>query len=608
MNLQIRKPSLKALIIFLLAALLLIGTVLTIREVQRQQELRQRAAAPTVCAVNQPTDTLLVFDRSASMQEPTSSTDQTPRMNRAQDAAKSFVDFMAAQNAQQVHQMGLVSLAGEPTSNIAHQLTLDLPTVKTAIGNLSIESDTCFECAIKLANDEFAARGRQNVKHIEILLTDGGATRYIGSQPPYTEESYVEAEKRALAEVKKGHDTLGITYYTIGFGNDVKEQFLRQIAQETGGKYFYVPTAADLQGVFQEISTIIGKGAISGVLYNDEGGNGTLEENEQKLSGWNVNLHDNANTLLQTATTDNGGNYSFAGLCDGQYVVSEQARQGWQQTSSPATQTVTIAGGNSVNNINFGNKQLTLGCPVGKALCQWDPVTGVTSYQVTINQVFPGTTRQPVQVVSQAVTAPTTQLIFNATPGNTYECRVVTKNTCGDGPVAIATDSCPLGPTVTPTVTPTGTLTPTVTPTSTLTPTLSPTVTPTGTLTPTLTPTITNTPTPTLTHTPTPTRTPTPTASLTPTRTPTPPPTSTPRPPNTPPPTTVVVQGPTSTPAPTTVIVQGPTNTPFPTGVPIPTNTPRPTIVPTGDSATSAIIGIAAAVLTVIGGIVFFLL
>jgi hypothetical protein len=85
---------------------------------------------------------------------------------------------------------------------------------------------------------------------------------------------------------------------------------------------------------------------------------------------------------------------------------------------------------------------------------------------------------------------------------------------------------CAENPPISPSPTPTNTVTPTVTPTRTLTPT--PTVTPTRTLTPTPSVTSTITPTPTITPTITPTKTVTPTPTITPTKTVTPTPTVTP--------------------------------------------------------------------------------
>lgn len=621
MNIRIQRPSLKTILVFLIGIVLIVGLIFAVQEVQRQQEIRQRAASqPIVCSVNQPTDTMLLFDKSPTMQQPTSPTDSTPRITRAKQAATSFVDLLDAQDTTQNHQIGLVSFAGEAVTTLDSQLTTDLALVKTAINNIALQPETCIECAAKLANDEFAARGRPNVKHTAILLSDGNATRYIGIHPqPYTTEDYKEAERRALAEIKKSYDQYGVTYFVIGFGTDVNTQFLKDIAAQTGGRYFFAPSATDLQGVFEEISTIIGKGAISGTVFNDDNSNSTLDAGEAKLQGWTIELYDSSNAKIQSVQTDASGNYTFSGVCDGSYTVRQVVRTGWTQTI-PASggYPINISGGDSVSDKNFANKQQVLACPVSKALCQWDPIAGVDSYQVIISELFPGTTKSPVQLITQNVPAPTTLYLFDAKPGSTYQCRVSAINSCGNGPQGIASDSCPIPPTPTntPTVTPTGTLSPTVTPTVTSTPTptitSTPSVTPTGTLSPTLTPTrtptptITHTPTPTVTNTPTPTRTPTPSRTPTPTHTPTPIPTATPKPSGTPVPT--LPPGPTSTPAPTTLIAQAPTSTPIPTRAPILTSTPRPTIVPTGDSVTSVVIGIAAAVLTIVGGLIFLVL
>jgi hypothetical protein len=136
--------------------------------------------------------------------------------------------------------------------------------------------------------------------------------------------------------------------------------------------------------------------------------------------------------------------------------------------------------------------------------------------------------------------------------------------------------------------TPPPSLTPTNTPTSTVTSTPTPSVTatntqtPTGSVTPTVTETPTNTPTPTETETPTPTptntETPTNTPSETPTQTPTesPPPTPSETPTNTP--TLTPSETPTNTPTPT--ITETPTITPTNTETETPTPTPTITETP----------------------------
>lgn len=211
--------------------------------------------------------------------------------------------------------------------------------------------------------------------------------------------------------------------------------------------------------------------------------------------------------------------------------------------------------------------QPTLACPVAQAICRWDPLTGgVTRYNVTIKELDSG-----IVIKSEWISHPTTELAFLASAAKTYTCEIYAENSCGPGPKNIARATCPSEtsiPTKTPTPTPSPTLIPNQTPT--------PTPTPTPTAKPTVTPTPTSTPTPTPTSIPT--STPTPTLIILPT--------STPSPSVEPSPT------PTFTPTPTQFIAQA---------------TPQPTLPPTGDKNT-ILFGAGGIILTIIGGILLFLL
>jgi photosystem II stability/assembly factor-like uncharacterized protein len=137
------------------------------------------------------------------------------------------------------------------------------------------------------------------------------------------------------------------------------------------------------------------------------------------------------------------------------------------------------------------------------------------------------------------------------------------------------------GPTWTPTITPTPTLTFTPSPTSSPTPTATVTFTPTPTATPTATSTATPTPTPTQTASPTATETATPTNTATPvpgvTDTPTPTPTHTGTPTGTP----TVTNTPTETVTPTATLTPTVTETATATLTSTPTETPTETVTPT---------------------------
>jgi hypothetical protein len=177
--------------------------------------------------------------------------------------------------------------------------------------------------------------------------------------------------------------------------------------------------------------------------------------------------------------------------------------------------------------------------------------------------------------------SPTPTPTPTVTPSNTPTPSITATNT----PTPTETPTNTPTPSVTPTETGTPVPTPTVTPTETGTPT----PTPTETETPTPTPTTSETPTPTPTNTETPTQTPSPTATPgstpTATETPTPTPTSsetpTPTPTNTETPTPTTTETPTQTPTNTETPTQTPTETPTPTNTETPTQTPTPTNTPT---------------------------
>ena len=122
--------------------------------------------------------------------------------------------------------------------------------VGTAIGD-------AIEASVALADDGTEDRAGEKPLFAVLLLSDGANT--IGSEP--------------LAVVDQAKEA-GIPIYTIALGtatgtvevtNDYGEtqtvnvppdpDTLRQIAEETGGRFFEAPTEADLQAVYDEIGS-----------------------------------------------------------------------------------------------------------------------------------------------------------------------------------------------------------------------------------------------------------------------------------------------------------------------------------------------------------------
>ena len=175
--------------------------------------------------VNQyPVDVMLVIDRSGSM-------GWMNKLDDAKTAAKTFVDQLEPAS----DRSGLVSF----THLVAldQDLTYDQDDVEDVIDALTAKAGTNLFKAITLANEELIDDGRGDSVWAEVLLSDGKST--LGGDP-------IPAAEEAADN--------GITLYAIGLGSDADEELLIQIANITGGKYYYAPDSTDLEEIYLEIS------------------------------------------------------------------------------------------------------------------------------------------------------------------------------------------------------------------------------------------------------------------------------------------------------------------------------------------------------------------
>ncbi|MCK4455011.1 MAG: VWA domain-containing protein, partial [Thermoplasmata archaeon] len=95
-------------------------------------------------------------------------------------------------------------------------------------------------------------RGNAVADHawVEILLTDGVPSHSL---------SATSDEVQIAAYV-------GIRIFTVGLGAGVDEDYLKDIAYVTGGRYYFAPTADDLQDIYNNISKVV-KTIIGGTIY-----------------------------------------------------------------------------------------------------------------------------------------------------------------------------------------------------------------------------------------------------------------------------------------------------------------------------------------------------
>ena len=341
-----KRKKLIPLAIFI-ALYLLVLVPLIVFNLQQRQDIRSKAQVdPTpgvqlaaVCG-NASSDIVLVIDRSTSM------TGQ--KFTDAKNAAKLFVDIIDQDNNNS--RISLVSYAGNSTINTP--MTNNFTSIKTAIDGLQLQSGTCIQCAVKSAIQTIANNPGAN-KKVVVLLTDGRANRVDGNSTSET-----VAEQATLTAVTNGP---AMPYFTIGLGSDVNTNLLQNIAAKFGAKYYFPPTPEHLNAIYKEISEIVGKGSVSGFVFEDLNANGAFESTEPKLPNWQVQVTQQGTGTTQTVTSDNLGNYYAAGLCDGSHQVKQVAQTGWRQTlpTDVNGHVITVTNANAVIDKNFGQTKAT---------------------------------------------------------------------------------------------------------------------------------------------------------------------------------------------------------------------------------------------------------
>lgn len=206
-------------------------------------------------ACEKPSDIMLLLDRSGSM----ASVSQNPPQpfSAVKEAAISFIEQLGGKD-----QIGVVSFAGAANAPIDFTLSADFDSAKEVVGSIAIGRDgvqyTNIYDALRAAREELlSARAGEKSSKIIVLLTDGVANN------PRDPSGRTEADDIKYAENAATHEAAnakqdGIGIYTIGLGNGVNSSFLKAMASGTEN-YFFAPSAADLEKIYQEISSDICK-------------------------------------------------------------------------------------------------------------------------------------------------------------------------------------------------------------------------------------------------------------------------------------------------------------------------------------------------------------
>ena len=267
------------------------------------------STSDTTSLVTKPLDIVMVLDASGSMDKSMGGNDQTKRITALKNAASSFIDAIAEQNAKieddsKQHQVAIVKFAGTRAdwvgndtywesgyrynySQTMKKLTSckgdDATSLKSTVNSISPNGATRADYGLQLTDGVFSS-GRADAKKIVVFFTDGSPTSSSEFQASVADS----AVKSAKSLKNKGADiyTIGIfdganpaadptNYWTSNenkFMHAVSSNYpnatsytTNELGKRTENSDFYkaAANADELKKVFDDISSSItsGKGS-----------------------------------------------------------------------------------------------------------------------------------------------------------------------------------------------------------------------------------------------------------------------------------------------------------------------------------------------------------
>jgi len=185
-------------------------------------------------------DIILTIDRSGSMENPISETNNTQRIVVARQAAEEFTHFVIPGDY-----VGIVDYAGDV------KVTQPLSSVYTNVIREKISqvqvggSGTNIGAPLGKAYQEFESSSSGNTSKVVILLTDGAHN--TGTEP------------LTVVQNSQNFTNQHWPIYTIGLGSgeEFNEPLLQEIAKETGGQYKHASSAQELGDFYATLAARI---------------------------------------------------------------------------------------------------------------------------------------------------------------------------------------------------------------------------------------------------------------------------------------------------------------------------------------------------------------
>lgn len=139
--------------------------------------------------------------------------------------------------------------------------------------------------------------------------------------------------------------------YTIG--EEVKDSWIQTYPESETWTIEVLDLTSNFTNVDFGNHFLEGANSIYGHKFHDLNQNGAKDQNEPGVPYWGIYL----NGLINDYTrTDEYGNYSFLNIPNGNYTITEEEKNGWQQTYPASGQWhFELSNNTTVENVDFGN-------------------------------------------------------------------------------------------------------------------------------------------------------------------------------------------------------------------------------------------------------------
>lgn len=270
------------------------------------QLVGQSVACPQQ-TTTRPIDVILAIDNSDSMEgEP---------LTQAKQAAQAFlngIDFNSAR-------VGIVEFDSD--AEMIHPLDTNAGAVSTAIANIQVGGGTSIDGALRVSAEYLQNNRRSEAIGFIVLVSDGGSDLDTAVQ---------------MAQVAA---RAGINIITVGLGDGVDEDLLRQIAavdDDGQPRYYFSPDPASLQSIYGEIAQEVTESVLASnfqLAYGLDTANFRFVPGTAVPAGSITNdqivwtqsyLEDGANTFTFQITPQNSGEFDFSNLIEASYLECEQ--------------------------------------------------------------------------------------------------------------------------------------------------------------------------------------------------------------------------------------------------------------------------------------------